>query len=84
MRKASIKRDLAYKQGMLIGITYACDEIDKLICESHSHTENEKLWRLRDIMRSYQADLRDEIEKKEYKIIKKIGYSRKGSRSANE
>ena len=66
MRKASIKRDLAYKQGMLLGITYACDEIDILICGSHSHAENANLWILRDRMRSYQANLREEISN--YKI----------------
>ena len=43
MRKASLKRDLAYKQGELIGITYVCDVIDEAICESQSYTENIKL-----------------------------------------
>lgn len=68
MRKASLKRDIAYKQGMLIGITYVCDEIDKLICDSHSHTENIKLWRLRDTMRSYQANLREQLNNGDYKV----------------
>lgn len=69
MRKASLKRDLAYKQGMLMGVTYACDEIDKLICGWHySHSENAKLWILRDKMRSYQANLREEINNKDYNL----------------
>ena len=68
MRKASIKRDKAYKQGMLIAITYVCDEIDKFICESNSHTENIKLYRLRDRMRSYQANLREELNNEDYKV----------------
>lgn len=72
MRKASIKRDLAYKQGMLIGVTYACDKIDELICESNSHTENIKLWKLRDAMRSLQADARKQLEY-EFMRLKKIG-----------
>lgn len=68
MRKASIKRDLAYKQGMLIGITYACDEIDILICGSNSQAENAKLWILRDKMRTYQANLREQINNEDYKL----------------
>lgn len=70
MRKASIKRDIAYKQGMLIGITYVCDEIDKLICESNTRAENAKLWILRDKMRTYQADLREELNKENYNLFR--------------
>lgn len=68
MRKASLKRDKAYKQGMLVGITYVCDEIDKLICESNTRAENAKLWILRDKMRTYQANLREELNNEDYKV----------------
>ena len=68
MRKASIKRDLAYKQGMLLGITYACDEIDKLICESCPDNANVKLWRLRDKMTSYRASLIEENDNMNYTL----------------
>lgn len=68
MRKASIKRDIAYKQGKLIAITYVCDVIDQVICESQSHTENIKLWKLRDVMRTYQASLREELNNEDYKL----------------
>ena len=72
MRKASIKRELAYKQGLLNGVNYACDKIDELICESNSHTENVKLWRLRDTMRALQTQARGQLEE-EYMELKKIG-----------
>ena len=62
MRKASIKRDIAYTQGLLNGVNYACDKIDSLICESNIHTENVKLWKLRDTMRTLQAQAREQLE----------------------
>ena len=81
MRKASIKREIAYKEGLLNGVNYACDKIDELICESNSHTENVKLWKLRDEMRSLQADARKQLEY-EFMQLKKIGQRHPTSRSA--
>lgn len=72
MRKALIKREIAYKEGLLNGVNYACDKIDELICESNSHTENVKLWRLRDTMRALQTQARGQLEE-EYMELKKIG-----------
>ena len=72
MRKALIKREIAYKQGLLNGVNYACDKIDELICESNSHSENVKLWRLRDTMRALQTQARGQLEE-EYMKLKKIG-----------
>jgi hypothetical protein len=72
MRKASIKREIAYKEGLLNGVNYACDKIDELICESNSHTENVKLWKLRDTMRALQTQARGQLEE-EYMELKKIG-----------
>ena len=72
MRKALIKREIAYKEGLLNGVNYACDKIDELICESNSHTENVKLWRLRDTMRALQTQARGQLEE-EYMKLKKIG-----------
>ena len=71
MRKASIKRELAYKEGLLNGVNYACDKIDELICESNSYTENVKLWRLRDTMRALQAQARGQLEYEYMKLKKK-------------
>lgn len=67
MRKVSIKRDRAYKEGKLITITYVCDVIDELICSSNTRAENAKLWILRDKMRTYQANLREELNNEDYR-----------------
>lgn len=81
MRKAALKRDIAYTQGMLSAMNYVCDKIDELICESNSHTENVKLWRLRDTMRALQTQVRGQLEE-EYMELKKIGQRHPTSRSA--
>ena len=62
MRKASIKIEIAYREGLLNGVNYACDKIDSLICESDSYTENVKLWRLRDDMRALQTQARELLQ----------------------
>lgn len=71
MRKASIKREIAYDEGLLNGVNYACDKIDSLICESNNHTENVKLWRLRDTMRALQAQARGQLEYEYMQLRKK-------------
>lgn len=58
MRKANQKRELAYIQGQLMGVTYVCDAIDKQLCESNSYAENIQLWRVRDYARNLQSNLR--------------------------
>lgn len=48
MRKANIKKELAYHEGAYAVIIDIQCEIDNLLCESNHYRENEKLWRLRD------------------------------------
>ena len=60
MRKANQKRELAYIQGQLMGVTYVCDAIDKQLCGSKTYEENIQLWILRDYARNLQSNLRKE------------------------
>ena len=62
MRKANQKRELAYVQGKLQGVTYVCDAIDKILCESKSYEENIQLWKLREYARNLQFNLREECK----------------------
>lgn len=48
MRKANIKKELAFHEGAYSAIIEIQYEIDNLLCESNNYRENEKLWRLRD------------------------------------
>ena len=48
MRKANIKKELAFHEGAYSAIVEIQYHIDNLLCESNHYQENEKLWRLRD------------------------------------
>ncbi len=68
MRKASLKRDLAYYQGAFISIDQILQHIDDLICESCSYTENKKLFRLRSEVQTMLMHSKRRIKESEEKL----------------